>query len=68
MLKRIKRLWKLTRKDPEALRKLEGLSDADLEYIPEVGDGKAVFFGQGSLEEQKEEEKAKKGLKGIFGL
>lgn len=32
------------------------------------GDGKAVFFGEGTHEEFLEQEKEDKGFKGIFGL
>lgn len=68
MFKRLKRLYQLSQKDPEALKKLEGLSDEQLVVIPEAGDGKAVFFSEGSEQEFKDQEKADKGLKGIFGL
>ncbi len=36
--------------------------------IPEVGDGQAVFMGQGTEDEWKELQKEDKGFKGIFGL
>lgn len=68
MWNRIKRYWELTKKDPKALEKLEQLTEEDLAYIPEVGDGKAVFFDAGYEQEFKELENEKKGFKGIFGL
>jgi len=34
----------------------------------EKGNGKAVFFGEGTEEEWKEEQNERKGFKGIFGL
>ncbi len=68
MLKRIKRLMELSKKDPAALKRLEGLSDEQVATIPEAGDGKAVFISQGTEEEYREYEKEKRGLKGIFGL
>lgn len=68
MIQRLKRFWQLSKKDPKALEKLEKLSDEEMAYIPEIGDGKAVFFGEGTEEEYKALEKEDKGFKGIFGL
>lgn len=68
MLQRLKRFWQLSKKDPKALEKLEKLTDEEMAYIPEIGDGKAVFFSEGTEEEFKEMEKEDKGFKGIFGL
>lgn len=68
ILKRLNRLWKLSNKDPKALNKLENLSDEQMAVIPEIGNGKAVFIGQGTEEEFKQMEKEDKGFKGIFGL
>lgn len=66
MLDRVKRLIRLSRKDPKAL---ERLMDKDLDALPDAGDGKAVFFGAGTEEEWKEEQKRRKGLPGrIFGI
>ena len=48
MFQRIKRLIKLSKKDPKAL---EALTDEQINLIPEVGDGKAEFFGEGTEEE-----------------
>ena len=70
MIQRLKRLWNLTRKDPKALERLEKLTDEELAYIPEIGDGKAVFFGEGTEEEFNELEHESKfgGIKKLFGL
>lgn len=68
MLKRLKRLIQLSKKDPKALEKLESLTEEQIAIIPEAGDGKAVFIGPGTEEEFKEQEKEDKGLKGLFGL
>ncbi len=68
MLNRLKRLIELSKKDPKALEKMEGLTDEQLAAIPEAGDGKAIFIGPGTEQEFKEQEKADKGLKGLFGL
>lgn len=69
-LQRIKRYWALSKKDPKALEKLEKLTDEELAYIPEIGDGKAVFFDGGTEEEWKELEHQDKfgGIKKLFGL
>ncbi len=55
------------------LIKLSNISEEDMKVIVKekenkIGDGKAVFFGLGTEDEWKEEEKERKGLKGIFGL
>lgn len=70
MYQRIKRFWKLSQKDPEALKKLEKFTDEELAYIPEIGDGKAVFFDAGYEEEFNELEHKEKfgGIKKLFGL
>jgi len=71
MLKKIKRLWKLTKKDPEALKVLENLTEEQLKAVPEVseeGDGKAVFFGEGTPEELEELKKEDQGMKPWFDL
>ena len=68
MLKRLKRLIQLSKKDPKALEKLESLTEEQIAIIPEAGDGKAVFIGPGTEEEFREQEKEDKGLKGLFGL
>lgn len=67
-IKRIKRAWDLSTKDPLTLEKLGSLSQHEIDRIPEVGDGKATFIGEGSEEEYKDQQNADKGLKGIFGL
>jgi len=68
LIPRIKRFWQLSNKDPEVLKKFEKLTVEDLQYIPEIGDGKAVFFGEGTDEEKKQQDLEDKGLRGIFGL
>lgn len=65
MFKRIKRMYDLSKKDPKAL---SNLTDEQIENLPDIGDGKAVFFGEGTEEEFKDLQEADKGLKGIFGL
>lgn len=65
MLKRLKRMWSLSQKDPEILN---SLTEEQIKAIPNAGDGKAVFIPQGSEEEFKEFENEEKGIRGIFGL
>lgn len=59
MLNRIRRYF--NKQDP--LDEFMKLPDKE-----KLGDGKAVFFGEGTHEEFEEQEKEDKGLKGIFGL
>lgn len=61
MLKRIKRMIELSRKDPKALEVLENLTPEQLAEVPDAGDGKAVFFGEGTEEEFKEFQKVEDG-------
>lgn len=63
LLKRIKRLVELTKKDPKALEVLEGLTEEQLAIVPEAGDGNAVFISEGTREEYKEFEKDEAGMK-----
>ena len=62
LIKRIKRLFELAKKDPEALKVLEGLTKEQLSVVPEEGDGKAVFFSEGSSEEYEKMLKSDNGL------
>jgi hypothetical protein len=68
MFKRFRRVWELSKKDPEILDKYEKLTPEELADIPNVskGDGKAVFFGLGSEEDFVEQERADKGIKGWY--
>lgn len=63
MLKRLQKLWKLTKKDPKALEVLENLSEEQLAIVPEEGDGKAVFLSIGTEEDFVEFEKEEAGMK-----
>jgi hypothetical protein len=68
MIKRIKRLIALSKKDPKALEALESLTEDQLKAVPDVaeGDGKAVFFGEGTEEEYKEFMKEEQGVKAWY--
>lgn len=67
LLNKIKRLWKLSGKDPKALEEFMQLSDKEIMDLPDE-DTKAVFISEGSVEEYKDYQNEKKGIKGIFGL
>jgi hypothetical protein len=43
-LQQLNRLWKLTKKDPEYLKAIEGLSHEEIENIPNKGNGKGSFI------------------------
>lgn len=62
MFKRIKRLWTLANKDPRVLEVFESLTPEQIAIIPEAGDEKAEFIGEGTHEEFEEQERADKGL------
>jgi len=66
MFKRIHRLWELSKKDPEVLDRYSQFTSEELADIPDKGDGKAVFFGEGSQEEFVEQERKDKGLGGWY--
>lgn len=59
-------MWDLSRKDQRVLKELEHLTEAEVEAIPEAGDGNAVFMGEGTHEEYEEMVKEDKGLSGWY--
>jgi len=63
MWKRWNNILKLSGKDPQFI---EELSPETIQAAPEMGDGKAVFLGEGTHEDFLEQEKEDKGLKGLF--
>ncbi len=66
IIKKIKRIIELAKKDSKALAVLENLTDEQLAIVPpapEEGDGKAVFISEGTHEDFLEFEKEEKGLK-----
>lgn len=63
MLNRFKRAWKLSKKD---MKVLENLTPEQINEIPEAGNGKAVFFGEGTEEEYDELQKKDSGLIGWY--
>ncbi len=62
MLKRIKKLYQLSKKDPEVLSRLENLTDEQLALLPDEGDGKAVFFTQGSEKDYEDLKREDEGM------
>jgi hypothetical protein len=66
MFRRLKRIYDLSKKDPEALKVLETLSPEQLKIVPEAGDGKAEFFGDGTDEEYQEFLKEENGTKAWY--
>lgn len=69
ILKRIKRIIELSKKDAKALEMFESLTPKQIKEIPEEkieGDGNAVFFSQGTEQDFLEFEREEKGLKGWY--
>ena len=66
IFKRVKTLWNLSRKDETALKTLESLTPDQLAEVPERGDGKAVFFSEGTEEEFLEQERKDSGMSGWY--
>ncbi|MBT3354832.1 MAG: hypothetical protein HN402_07935 [Candidatus Scalindua sp.] len=65
MLNRIKRIVKLSKKDPASL---DVLTDEQINDLPDA-DSKAAFLGSGTEKEYKEQQnKDKFGVKNLFGL
>lgn len=65
MLRRFKRMYELSKKDPKALQEL---TDEQIAFLPDEGDGKAEWLGEGTQEEMEEQEREDKGMKNIFGI
>lgn len=63
MLKRIRRLWKLTQKEPTEIDKFMKLSDKEIMAMPDEGDGNAVFISQGTQKDYDDFLKEEDGTK-----
>lgn len=61
MLNRIRQLWRLSNKEPEAIEKLLAISRDEVELIPDLGDGRAEFMTDGNQEEYDEFNKERTG-------
>lgn len=59
-------MWDLSKKDQRVLKELEHLTLGGVAALPDEGDGKAVFFDEGSHEEYEELLKEDKGLSGWY--
>ena len=68
MFKRLKRLYELSKKDSEILDVYDTLTPEEIKDIPNAskGDGKAVFFSEGSSEDFLDQERKDKGLSGWY--
>lgn len=65
MFKRIRRIIELSKKDHKTVDKF---TDEMITNLPsEEGDGKGVFFSEGTRQEFEEQQKKDKGLFGLFG-
>jgi len=68
MIKRLKRLWQLSKKDKTYLDEFMKLSDKEIMEIPDE-ETSAVFISEGTIDEFKEfETKEKFGIKKLFGI
>jgi hypothetical protein len=65
MMKRLRRLIKLSKKDAKVLDKL---TDEQIDALPDAPDGHAVFIGQGTEADYAEQEREDKGFKHLFGI
>lgn len=66
LIKRLKRTWKLAKKDEKSLEDFMKLTDKQIMDLPDE-DQKVVFLGQGTEEEYNDMLEEDKGLKHIFG-
>lgn len=64
MFKRVKRLWELSKKDHKFVDKF---TDDVILNLPEEGDGKGEYLGEGTAQEFEDQTKKDKGLFGLFG-
>lgn len=55
MINRFKKLWKLS-------KDIESLTNERIDGLPDEGDGKAIFFGEGSSDEFSDLQKEENGL------
>ena len=63
MIKRLKKLWKLSRKNS---KDIESLTNEQIDDISDEGDGKAVYFGEGSSDEFSDLQKEENGMAGWY--
>jgi len=67
MIKRLIRMYQLSKKDPKALKVLENLTEEQLAIVPDEAPAeKAEFFGEGTDDEYKEQKDEDSGMKPWF--
>ena len=59
-------MWRLSRKDEQALKTLESLTPEQLAEVPDHSDEKVVFFGEGTHEEFEDQQREDSGMKGWY--
>lgn len=62
IFQRLRRLWALSKKDPEVVEKMLKLEPEDIAKLPDPPDGKAVFMSEGTQEEFEELQKEDSGM------
>lgn len=66
LIQRSKRIWQLSKKDPDLV---DALIDQEIQDIPDVpGDGEVTFLGEGTHEEWVKQEREDNGLTNIFDI
>lgn len=66
LIQRSKRIWQLSKKDPDLV---DALIEQEIQDIPDVpSDEKAVFLGEGTHEEWLKQEREDNGLTNIFDI
>lgn len=66
LFKRTKRIWQLSKKDPDLV---DALIEQDIKDIPDVpGDEMVTFLGEGTHEEWLKQEREDNGLTNIFDI
>ncbi len=63
MLNRIQKIWKMSNKPMEVI---DSLYDEKIDALPNEGDGKAVFFSEGTEEEYNDFKQEEDGTKLSF--
>lgn len=66
MIKKIKRLWQLSKKKPEEIDVLLSLKDKEIELLEDEEKGKAVFFSEATDEDYEQFLKEESGLSKFY--
>lgn len=62
MLSKLRNMWALAKKDPKQLEQLLETPKNVLEQIPEQGDGKAIFFSEGTEKDYEKFQNEQSGM------